>query len=188
MARIASNPLSVPRFRPYFQVSDTALLFKSPSLPPYRTPKFQSIICHTNPLPTQTQSSDEVPTSITESKFRIIDAFRGKIMSEVEDTIIKKIKEGIIKLDSLLQSLPKQLQVNSIVALNVTFMDDPLFTNSSVELEINGLFNRADEISVSNYYSKRARNFLSCNGFCLDCAISFVSWHLLCLTVSYDVL
>ncbi|TYI36500.1 hypothetical protein ES332_A03G146100v1 [Gossypium tomentosum] len=118
----------------------------------------------------------------------IIDAFRGKIMSEVEDAIIKKIKEGIIKLDSLLQSLPKQLQVNSIVALNVTFMDDPLFTNSSVELEINGLFNRADEISVSNYYSKRARNFLSCNGFCLDCAISFVSWHLLCLTVSYDVL
>ncbi|PPS06884.1 hypothetical protein GOBAR_AA13767 [Gossypium barbadense] len=107
-------------------------------------------------------------------------------MSEVEDAIIKKIKEGIIKLDSLLQSLPKQLQVNSIVALNVTFMDDPLFTNSSVELEINGLFNRADEISVSNYYSKRARNFLSCNGFCLDCAISFVSWHLLCLTVSYD--
>ncbi|KAB2090574.1 hypothetical protein ES319_A03G132600v1 [Gossypium barbadense] len=59
MARIASNPLSVPRFRPYFQVSDTALLFKSPSLPLYRTPKFQSIICHTNPLPTQTQSSDE---------------------------------------------------------------------------------------------------------------------------------
>ncbi|MBA0632559.1 hypothetical protein Godav_001271 [Gossypium davidsonii] len=94
----------------------------------------------------------------------IIDAFRGKIMSEVEDAIIKKIKEGMIKLDSLLQSLPKQLQVNSVVALNVTFMDDPLLTNSSVELEINGLFNGADEISVSNYYSKRARNFLSCNG------------------------
>ncbi|KAK8339989.1 hypothetical protein V6Z11_A08G073000 [Gossypium hirsutum] len=39
----------------------------------------------------------------------IIDAFRGKIMSEVENAIIKKIKEGIIKLNSLLQSLPKQL-------------------------------------------------------------------------------
>ncbi|PPD93657.1 hypothetical protein GOBAR_DD09406 [Gossypium barbadense] len=42
----------------------------------------------------------------------IIDAFRGKIMSEVEDAIIKKIKEGMIKLDSLLQSLPKQLQAD----------------------------------------------------------------------------
>lgn len=85
-------------------------------------------------------------------------------MSEVEDAITKKIKQGIINLDSLLQSLPKQLQVNSVVALNVTFTDDPLLTNSSVELEINGLFNGADEISVSNYYSRRARNFLSCNG------------------------
>ncbi|MBA0702209.1 hypothetical protein Goari_027048 [Gossypium aridum] len=59
MARVASNPLSLPRFRPYFQVSDTALLFKSPSLSPYRTRKFQSIACQTNPLPTQTQPSDE---------------------------------------------------------------------------------------------------------------------------------
>ncbi|TYI93929.1 hypothetical protein E1A91_D02G169100v1 [Gossypium mustelinum] len=59
MACVASNPLSLPRFRPYFQVSDTALLFKSPSLSPYRTRKFQSIACQTNPLPTQTQPSDE---------------------------------------------------------------------------------------------------------------------------------
>ncbi|KAK5839109.1 uncharacterized protein LOC108460530 isoform X2 [Gossypium arboreum] len=84
MARIASNPLSVPRFRPYFQVSDTALLFKSPSLPPYRTPKFQSIICHTNPLPTQTQSSDELNTKWKYSYKTWIDTISDQGTTTVE--------------------------------------------------------------------------------------------------------
>ncbi|XWS27795.1 hypothetical protein CRYUN_Cryun25bG0010800 [Craigia yunnanensis] len=91
----------------------------------------------------------------------IIDAFQGKIVSAVEDAIIKKITEGIIKLDSLLQSLPKQMQVNDFVALNVTFVDDPVLSNSSVELEANGLFTGADGIAVSNYYHKESQSFLS---------------------------
>lgn len=98
---------------------------------------------------------------------RIIDAFQGKIVSAVEDAIVKKIREGIIKLDSLLQSLPKQMQVNGVVALNVTFMDDPVLSNSSVELEINGLFTGADGVSVSNYcyyYHKGSQTFLSSKG------------------------
>ncbi|KAK6229788.1 hypothetical protein SCA6_018739 [Theobroma cacao] len=97
----------------------------------------------------------------------IIDAFQGKIVSAVEDAIVKKIREGIIKLDSLLQSLPKQMQVNGVVALNVTFMDDPVLSNSSVKLEINGLFTGADGVSVSNncyYYHKGSQTFLSSKG------------------------
>ncbi|KAK8487406.1 hypothetical protein V6N13_141351 [Hibiscus sabdariffa] len=94
----------------------------------------------------------------------IVDAFQGKLVSAVEDAITKNIQKGIIKLDSKLQSIPKQLQVNSVVALNVTFVDDPLLTNSSVELEINGLFSGADKISVSNCYHKRSQNFLSGSG------------------------
>ncbi|XP_022716829.1 uncharacterized protein LOC111275641 isoform X3 [Durio zibethinus] len=94
----------------------------------------------------------------------IIDTFQGKIVSAVDDAIIKKIREGIIKLDSLLQSLPKQMKVNDVVALNVTFVDDPVLSTSSVELEINGLFNGADGISVSNYHLKGSQSFLSSKG------------------------
>ncbi|OMP04335.1 hypothetical protein COLO4_09742 [Corchorus olitorius] len=85
----------------------------------------------------------------------IIDAFQGKIVSAVEDAITKKLKEGINKLDSLLQSLPKEMEVNSVVALNITFVDDPLLSDSSVELEINGLFTGVDGISVPNYYYRK---------------------------------
>ncbi|XP_022733113.1 putative BPI/LBP family protein At1g04970 [Durio zibethinus] len=92
----------------------------------------------------------------------IIDAFQGKIVSAIEDAITKNIKEGIKKLDSKLQSLPKQMQVNGVVALNVTFVEDPLLSNSSVELKVNGLFNGADGSSVSNYYVKGSQSFLSC--------------------------
>ncbi|XVE80455.1 hypothetical protein DITRI_Ditri14bG0141000 [Diplodiscus trichospermus] len=94
----------------------------------------------------------------------IVDAFQGKIVSAIEDAIIKKIREGIIKLDSLLQSLPKEMQVNDVVALNVTFVDDPLLSDSSIELEINGLFTGADGTSVSNYYCKGSQSFLSSKG------------------------
>ncbi|KAE8716644.1 HCF164 protein [Hibiscus syriacus] len=60
MARVASNPLSLPRFRPYFQVSDsTHHLFKSPSLSQNRIRKFQTIACQTNPIPAETESSDK---------------------------------------------------------------------------------------------------------------------------------
>ncbi|XVF77336.1 hypothetical protein PTKIN_Ptkin14bG0034900 [Pterospermum kingtungense] len=124
----------------------------------------------------------------------IVGAFEGKIVSAVEDAVTEKIREGITKLDSLLQSLPKQMQVNDVVALNVTFVDDPLLSNSSVELQINGLFTAADRIpdsnsvalnvsfmdapvlltnssleleidgSVSNYCHEGSQSFFSCKG------------------------
>lgn len=95
MARVASNPLSLPRFRPYFQVSDTALLFKSPSLSPYRTRKFQSIACQTNPLPTQTQPSDEgkvlaEPDSVDDSTSEATNSFVGGEFSEFPNKNINR--------------------------------------------------------------------------------------------------
>lgn len=95
---------------------------------------------------------------------RIVDAFQGKIASAVEDAIVKKIREGIIKLDSLLHSLPKQMQVNGVVALNVTFVDDPLLSNSFIELEIDGLFTGSEGISVSSYCHKGSQSLLSRKG------------------------
>ncbi|KAL4363799.1 hypothetical protein GQ457_04G009440 [Hibiscus cannabinus] len=61
MARVASNPLSLPRFRPYFQVPESTHLLKSPSLSlsQNRIRKFQTIACQTNPIPTETQPSDK---------------------------------------------------------------------------------------------------------------------------------
>ncbi|XVE91982.1 hypothetical protein REPUB_Repub01dG0057800 [Reevesia pubescens] len=55
MARVTSNPLSLPRFRPYFQVSDSTHLFKSPFLSQKRIPKFQAIACQTNQTPVETE-------------------------------------------------------------------------------------------------------------------------------------
>ncbi|XWS34460.1 hypothetical protein CRYUN_Cryun21dG0040400 [Craigia yunnanensis] len=59
MARLASNPLTLPRFRPYFQFSDFAHLFKSPFLSQNRIRKFEAIACQTNPSPTETEPSNK---------------------------------------------------------------------------------------------------------------------------------
>lgn len=83
--------------------------------------------------------------------FRIVDAFEGKIESTVEDNISKKIKEGIVKLDSSLQSLPQEIPIADVAVLNVTFVGSPLLSSSSIELKINGLFNPSDKKLVSSY-------------------------------------
>lgn len=70
----------------------------------------------------------------------MVDAFEGPIGSAVENAISKKIKEGISKLDSRLQSLPKQVSVDHVSAMNVTFTGNPVLVNSSIEIDINGLF------------------------------------------------
>jgi len=79
---------------------------------------------------------------------RIVDAFQGSIGSAVENAISKKIKEEIVKLDSLLQSLPKQIPIDHVAALNATFVDSPVLSNSFIELEINGLFTATDDFAV----------------------------------------
>ncbi|XP_020114957.1 putative BPI/LBP family protein At1g04970 isoform X2 [Ananas comosus] len=79
-----------------------------------------------------------------------VDALGDQIRSAVENTITNKISEGTSKLDSLLQSLPKKINVDNVAALNVTFVKDPVFGNSSIEFDINGLF-----VSSSGYTDPR---------------------------------
>ncbi|KAH0987526.1 hypothetical protein GBA52_014703 [Prunus armeniaca] len=84
----------------------------------------------------------------------LVDAFEGQIVFAVEDNISKKIREGIMKLDSLLQSLPKQIALDDIAALNVTFVGNPVFNNSSIEFQINGLFMAPNDDFASSLYNK----------------------------------
>ncbi|XP_072977105.1 putative BPI/LBP family protein At1g04970 [Typha angustifolia] len=83
-----------------------------------------------------------------------VNAFGNHIRSAVENAITDKISEGTAKLDYLLQSLPKEIDVDNVVALNVTFVNDPLFGSSSVEFDINGLFTLSDIVSHSIYWHK----------------------------------
>lgn len=91
----------------------------------------------------------------------VVDAFEEQIGSAVESTITKKLKEGIIKLDSFLQALPKEIPVDDIASLNVTFVNDPLLSNSSIRFDINGLFTRANATTLPKYY-QNSRHPVSC--------------------------
>ncbi|CAO2812804.1 unnamed protein product [Amaranthus hypochondriacus] len=75
----------------------------------------------------------------------IVDIFAGQIESAVEEAITKNLKEAISKLDTSLESLPKQIPVDDIASLNVTFVNDIVLSNSSIGFEINGLFTRNDQ-------------------------------------------
>ncbi|XP_062077578.1 putative BPI/LBP family protein At1g04970 [Humulus lupulus] len=92
----------------------------------------------------------------------LVDAFQGNIESLVEDAISKKIGEGIARLNSLLQSLPKQIAVYDIAAMNVTFVGKPVLSSSSTEFEINGLFMAIDDLT-SRLYHKNLVDRVSCN-------------------------
>eukprot|EP00268_Persea_americana_P011042 TRINITY_DN14583_c2_g1_i4.p1 TRINITY_DN14583_c2_g1~~TRINITY_DN14583_c2_g1_i4.p1 ORF type:complete len:354 (+),score=52.29 TRINITY_DN14583_c2_g1_i4:540-1601(+) len=92
----------------------------------------------------------------------LVDAFEGQIISAVENAITKKIKEGIVKLDTFLQELPKEVPVDDIAALNVTFMNDPLLRNSSVGFEINGLFTTVPKVATLNYHLTNSQHSAFC--------------------------
>ncbi|KAJ7960308.1 Lipid binding protein BPI/LBP [Quillaja saponaria] len=92
----------------------------------------------------------------------MIDAFEGKIESAVENAITKKLEEGISRLDSFLQSLPKFLPVDDKASLNVTFVNDPLLTKSSIGFEINGLFVERKMTLVSNNHHKNLQSLVFC--------------------------
>ncbi|KAG8365115.1 hypothetical protein BUALT_Bualt18G0070800 [Buddleja alternifolia] len=82
----------------------------------------------------------------------LVDTFEGKISSAVEDAVSKKIKDAIVKLDSQLQYIPKEIPVTNIAALNVTLVDDPKLSESSLDLEINGIFSAKDGVALSRHY------------------------------------
>lgn len=103
----------------------------------------------------------------------VADAFEENIASAVEDAVSSKIKDGIINVDSLLKSIPKEIPIDNIAAINVTFVNDPVLSNSSVGLQIDGLFTEKDEIVVSNLYHKSLQVSDSCKGLDKMIGISF---------------
>lgn len=106
----------------------------------------------------------------------MVNAFEGQIRSRVENAITKKLKDGISRLDSFFQNLPREITVNHYASLNVTFVGDPLVSNSSVGLEINGLF-ITRSVEASNYWHKNPELSVSCTtsskmlGIALDEAV-----------------
>ncbi|XP_059282132.1 putative BPI/LBP family protein At1g04970 [Lycium ferocissimum] len=81
----------------------------------------------------------------------LVDAFQGRLTSAVENAISKKLREGIVKLDSLLQSLPKEIPIRNLGALNATFVGDPQFRDSSLILSINGLISAKEAYAAPPY-------------------------------------
>ncbi|KAL3503564.1 hypothetical protein ACH5RR_038013 [Cinchona calisaya] len=94
----------------------------------------------------------------------LIDAFKDKIASAVENAVSKKLGDAIEDLDRLLQSVPKEVSIDNIADLNVTFIGDPKLSNSSLELEINGLFSPKDKTAVSNLRHENVQVPFSCKG------------------------
>lgn len=95
----------------------------------------------------------------------MINAFEEQIGSAVESAITNKLKDGILKLDSFLQSLPKEIPVDDNASLNVSFVENPQLSSSSIEFDINGLFTDGKTVQpVSNHY----RQVFQPSVFCID--------------------
>ncbi|KAI9176495.1 hypothetical protein LWI28_003541 [Acer negundo] len=91
----------------------------------------------------------------------LVDAFDEKIGSAVENAITKKLKDGILKLDSYLQALPKEVPVDDHASLNVTFVDNPVLSNSSIGFDINGLFTTSENFLLP-YHLKNLQPSVLC--------------------------
>ena len=92
----------------------------------------------------------------------MINAFEEQIVSAVENAITKNLKEGILKLDKFLHDLPEEIPVDDNSSLNVTFVNEPRLTNSSIGFEINGLFSPRKTVPVPKYTNKDSESFISC--------------------------
>ncbi|XP_019097082.1 PREDICTED: putative BPI/LBP family protein At3g20270 isoform X2 [Camelina sativa] len=94
----------------------------------------------------------------------VVDAFEKTIISTVENTVSKKILEKMKKLDSFLQSLPKERKIDDSAAVNLTFTGNPVLGNSSVKVAISGLFMpKGDDVKVSGSHSSPSSFFREVN-------------------------
>lgn len=94
--------------------------------------------------------------------WRFINAFEDHIKAAVEKAIPVNIIEGAGKLDSFLQGLPRTVSLDDIAALNMTFVNDPHYGNSSIEFDINGLITSA--VAKTANLQKHPHLSLSCGG------------------------
>ncbi|EOX93404.1 Lipid-binding serum glycoprotein family protein isoform 1 [Theobroma cacao] len=93
----------------------------------------------------------------------MINAFEEQIGSAVENAITNKLKDGILKLDSFLQSLPKEIPVDDNASLNVSFVENPLLSSSSIEFGINGLFTAKEKVQIPKHYRQTWQPSVFCS-------------------------
>ncbi|KAJ1259135.1 hypothetical protein BS78_10G130600 [Paspalum vaginatum] len=91
-----------------------------------------------------------------------INAFRDHIKAAVEKAVPENIIEGAGKLDSFLQGLPRTVNLDEVAALNMTFVNDPHYGNSSIEFDINGLITSA--VAKTTNLQKHPHLSMSCGG------------------------
>lgn len=92
----------------------------------------------------------------------LINAFEDHIRAAVEKAIPENIIDSASKLDSLLQGLPRSVSLDNVSALNMTFVNDPQYGNSSIEFDINGLFSSV--VAKTSNLQKHPQLSLSCGG------------------------
>nr|GEV55253.1 putative BPI/LBP family protein At1g04970 [Tanacetum cinerariifolium] len=89
---------------------------------------------------------------------------RGEdIAYAIEDTITSKVKEAVIQLDSVMQSLPKQVSFGDTATLNVTVTDGPIMSSTSLLIGIDGLFTQIGNEVTSGHYGN---SLLSSSSVC----------------------
>uniref|UniRef100_A0ACD6AK45 Uncharacterized protein n=1 Tax=Avena sativa TaxID=4498 RepID=A0ACD6AK45_AVESA len=91
-----------------------------------------------------------------------INAFEDDIRAAVEKVIPENIIGSTTKLDSFLQDLPRSVSLDNVTAVNMTFVNDPQYGNSSIEFDINGLF--ASAVPKTSNLQKHPMLSLSCGG------------------------
>ncbi|XP_071696000.1 putative BPI/LBP family protein At1g04970 [Rutidosis leptorrhynchoides] len=93
----------------------------------------------------------------------IVDYFTDDIGYAVEDAITSNVKDAVIKLDSVIQSLPKQVSFGDIATLNVTITDGPIMSSNSLLIGIDGLFTQTNNELTSVRYGNSLLSTESCN-------------------------
>ncbi|CAM8949764.1 unnamed protein product [Rhodiola kirilowii] len=93
----------------------------------------------------------------------VVDAFEGQIGSAMESAITKELGQGVFKLDSLLQSLPREISVEDVAAINITFVGQPLISNSSIGFDIDGSFMETETTVLTSPSRGNLRSLPLCN-------------------------
>ncbi|XAR56745.1 hypothetical protein NMG60_11037330 [Bertholletia excelsa] len=94
----------------------------------------------------------------------IVGAFQKKIRSAIEDAITQKIEDKIVDLDDSLHSLPKEIALDEISSLNITFVDNIVFSESSISFGIDGLFIARDGVVDYDHFVQKSHALVSCEG------------------------
>ncbi|XP_047342344.1 putative BPI/LBP family protein At1g04970 [Impatiens glandulifera] len=91
-----------------------------------------------------------------------VEAFEKKIRSAIEVAITKQIQNIITDLNPLLQTIPKEIRVDKISSINVTFVNDPVLDGSSIGVAINGLLSAINRTTGFDHRIQNIQSLSSC--------------------------